>query len=203
MFPQKVWDYMSRPAACNNLYLPNLFSQSNARLVCPICPYQDTAYRRMELKHYLSHIREVHSYLPGFSITCGMYGCPRTFRNFLTFRSHIYDLHGGDSGITNQPVHPATQHSACEPVSGSEATTTSVANPSQYEIGGEGSAEMDSMEGDQSKGMNGHFPTVTNVIMTKHPNYISLQSCVYFQDVVMMMILVMDWINRRLYLSWG
>lgn len=56
----------------------------------------------MELKHYLKHIKECHSFLPGFTLTCGMYGCPKTFKVFSTFRTHVYEMHGSDPQITNQ-----------------------------------------------------------------------------------------------------
>lgn len=29
----------------------------------------------------------------GFQIQCGLQGCQRTFRNFHTFRNHIYSMH--------------------------------------------------------------------------------------------------------------
>ena len=55
----------------------------------------------MKLKHYMEHIRECHAYSPAFAITCGLNGCPRTFKNFLSFRTHVYEWHGGDPNISN------------------------------------------------------------------------------------------------------
>ncbi len=73
-----------------------------ARLVCPLCPEQDTAPFNMKLKHYIQHIKEYHAHSPTFSITCGLYGCPRTFHNMKTFQNHVYDVHGGDPLVTNR-----------------------------------------------------------------------------------------------------
>lgn len=41
----------------------------------------------------MRHIRAVHSWEPGLRITCGCNGCPRTFRNFHTFKGHLYKDH--------------------------------------------------------------------------------------------------------------
>ena len=56
----------------------------------------------MQLKDYMAHIRDCHAYLPGFAITCGMYGCPQQFKTWGSFRTHVYDRHGSDPSITNQ-----------------------------------------------------------------------------------------------------
>ncbi len=56
----------------------------------------------MQLKHYMAHIRDCHSYLPGFSIICRMYGCPQKFKTWNSFRTHVYEMHGSDRLITNQ-----------------------------------------------------------------------------------------------------
>ena len=41
----------------------------------------------------LSHIRVVQSSEPGFRIQCNFQGCRRSFKNFSTFRNHIYGYH--------------------------------------------------------------------------------------------------------------
>lgn len=56
---------------------------------CPLCG----TYAR-NLSQLLVHMRLVHAGEPGFQVTCGVEGCPRTFRNFLTFRNHVYAIHG-------------------------------------------------------------------------------------------------------------
>ena len=44
----------------------------------------------------MAHIRDTHSHTLNFKFTCGLYGCPREFSKFSTFKTHVYDLHGGD-----------------------------------------------------------------------------------------------------------
>ena len=34
-----------------------------------------------------------------------MYGCMRTFHKFSTFKTHIYERHGSDPKVTNQPIN--------------------------------------------------------------------------------------------------
>lgn len=57
---------------------------------CSICG----AVNVPSLSMLLSHVRLVHSSEPGFSIQCNLQGCRRTFKNFTTFRNHIYNFHG-------------------------------------------------------------------------------------------------------------
>lgn len=111
----------------------------------------------MELKHYVAHIREIHSYIPGFSITCGMYGCPQTFKKFATFRSHLYNIHGGDPDITNQTAslrsssgngpfsHPAAENTT------NEDNSTAVPDTQPTNV----MEEMESESADD-EGTNGH-----------------------------------------------
>lgn len=58
----------------------------------------------MKLSEYLRHIRDFHSHQPSFKITCGLYGCPRSFWKFSSFQSHVYNHHSGDPLVTNQPI---------------------------------------------------------------------------------------------------
>lgn len=70
----------------------------------------------MQLKHFVAHIRDHHAHSPTFSITCGMYGCPRTFRKFSSFRSHLYEHHSNDPLVTNQMIpHPTDGRPADDP----------------------------------------------------------------------------------------
>ncbi len=41
----------------------------------------------------LRHIGSVHSYEPGFQITCGVEGCARTYSNFRSFQKHLTRQH--------------------------------------------------------------------------------------------------------------
>ena len=60
----------------------------------------------------MQHIRECHAYSPAFHLTCGMNGCPRTFKNFLTFRTHVYRWH---SGYPNLPEVNLCEEAECGP----------------------------------------------------------------------------------------
>jgi len=58
---------------------------------CPICGTVDAP----SIQKLLQHIGLKHRYDPRFSITCGLSGCPKTYLNFFTFRSHVYKSHKG------------------------------------------------------------------------------------------------------------
>ena len=49
----------------------------------------------------MKHIKLIHSHQPGFSITCGLNGCLRTFKNFRTFQNHVSDYHAGCDNYVN------------------------------------------------------------------------------------------------------
>ncbi len=52
----------------------------------------------------MEHIREHHAVSTTFSNTCGMNGCLRHFKNFLSFRMHVYQWHEGDSDVSKNPT---------------------------------------------------------------------------------------------------
>ena len=43
----------------------------------------------------LRHTFEAHSNIPGFNFTCGVDGCPQTFRTYSAVRSHLHRKHRG------------------------------------------------------------------------------------------------------------
>ena len=61
------------------------------------CPCCGTSSNRT-IGDLLRHIRLFHADSSHFSIQCNKQGCQRTFRNFLTFRNHVYARHGSDAG---------------------------------------------------------------------------------------------------------
>ena len=77
------------------------------KLICPLCHYDRTSKLNLDLPNFLKHIKLFHAHQPSFSITCGLGGCLRTFRNFRTFRDHVYATHSGDTNLTN---HSASDH---------------------------------------------------------------------------------------------
>ena len=58
-------------------------------LVCQICGMCNLH----SISVLLTHIRVTHSNEADFSIRCNLQGCQRTFKNFNTFRNHIYNFH--------------------------------------------------------------------------------------------------------------
>ncbi|XP_037562263.2 uncharacterized protein LOC119441728 [Dermacentor silvarum] len=55
---------------------------------CPKCPFFS-----YQLTRVITHIGLVHSGEPNFSIFCGIEGCANTYRNFSSYRSHLYRRH--------------------------------------------------------------------------------------------------------------
>ena len=41
----------------------------------------------------MRHIGSVHAHEPYFKVTCGIGGCPRTYKNFRSFQKHIRRVH--------------------------------------------------------------------------------------------------------------
>lgn len=64
--------------------------------MCPKCPL--CVLQAPTIQFVLQHMRSVHSSDPNFLVTCGLNGCPRTFRKFSSFYQHIYRNHK-DTGI--------------------------------------------------------------------------------------------------------
>ena len=72
---------------------------------CPLCGSYVTS-----LSQLLVHMRLVHAGEPGFLVQCGIQGCPRTYRNFQTFRNHVYTIHSANLPLETEvgPGEPET-----------------------------------------------------------------------------------------------
>lgn len=57
--------------------------------LCPLC--QSFAVRG--LKGVLRHVGAVHAHEANFHIVCGVGGCPCTYRNFHSYKKHLYKKH--------------------------------------------------------------------------------------------------------------
>lgn len=66
-----------------------------ASLVCPLCPTERTSHLNFNLTTFMKHVKLFHSHQPDFSITCGLHGCLRTFKNYRTFQNHVSNFHAG------------------------------------------------------------------------------------------------------------
>lgn len=69
-------------------------------MVCLLCPPTRTSFLHLNFPEYLKHMELFHCHHPDFSITCGVGGCLRTFKNLRTFRNHVSGFHS-DEGIDN------------------------------------------------------------------------------------------------------
>lgn len=56
---------------------------------CSMC----VDYMAVSLKLLLSHMRRNHANDAGFHVLCGLDGCPRTYRRFVSFRNHLIRKH--------------------------------------------------------------------------------------------------------------
>ena len=56
----------------------------------------------------LRHIGSVHSHQAGFQVQCGIQGCPRTYKNYHSFRKHLRRKHSEAVGFeTPSELHVA------------------------------------------------------------------------------------------------
>lgn len=51
------------------------------------------------LRSYVSHLRQVHSNDPGFSLVCGIQHCCQHFTTFGAYNSHVYRVHRASMGL--------------------------------------------------------------------------------------------------------
>ena len=70
-------------------------------LLCPLCPDSLVSFN---VSGYVKHIQVFHSHQPHFSLTCGIRGCVRTFKNFGTFRNHVSAKHNLKRVATFKPT---------------------------------------------------------------------------------------------------
>ena len=56
---------------------------------CAICH----RFAAASLDSVLRHVGSVHSFEPGFHITCGVSGCARTYQNYRSFQKHVLRKH--------------------------------------------------------------------------------------------------------------
>ena len=62
---------------------------SMMRFSCNVCH----RFASPNLKGVMRHIGSVHSFEPGFNVTCGISGCARSYQNFRSFQRHIARRH--------------------------------------------------------------------------------------------------------------
>ena len=62
---------------------------SQKRWNCPLC----TSFAAKNLKGVVRHVGSIHAHDSNFRICCGIDGCHRTYRKFLSYKKHIYGKH--------------------------------------------------------------------------------------------------------------
>ena len=72
------------------------------RVKCSLC----ASFAAPTLKAVIRHIGVVHARDPGFHIKCGIQGCIRTYKNYSSFKKHVYRHHRDQLN----PVHPDPCH---------------------------------------------------------------------------------------------
>ena len=56
---------------------------------CPLCD----SFAAPSLKRVVRHIGIVHAHEAGFHVTCGVDGCTKTYRKFVSYKKHMYVKH--------------------------------------------------------------------------------------------------------------
>ena len=64
---------------------------------CSLCEW----FAAASLKAVVRHIGALHAHEAGFHICCGIGGCPRTYKNFASYRQHLYRVHRDMLDITD------------------------------------------------------------------------------------------------------
>lgn len=76
----------------------------------------------------LRHMGEIHRYDPGLVILCGIGRCPQTYKNYESFRSHVYRKH-------REVLHsPPSSNDTGENASNFEAESTEEYNLDEFEL---------------------------------------------------------------------
>ena len=57
--------------------------------ICPLC----RSFASKNLKGIVRHIGRVHSHDANFHICCGLDGCHRTYKKFVSYKKHMYQRH--------------------------------------------------------------------------------------------------------------
>ena len=57
--------------------------------VCSLCDH----FSATSTGGILRHIGAIHAYEPNFHLVCGIDGCPRTYKNYHSFRKHLQRTH--------------------------------------------------------------------------------------------------------------
>ena len=79
------------------------------RVKCWLC----ASFAARTLKAVIRHIGVVHARDPNFHVVCGIQGCIRTYKNYLSFKKHVYRHHREQI----DPVHIESEDSSTQEMS--------------------------------------------------------------------------------------
>lgn len=79
---------------CTVGYTPGIYFTIFRMLCCPLCGI----HQSKNLSDLMRHIRLFHADEPNFKIDCTLQGCCRSYKNYHTYRNHIYAFHSTSSG---------------------------------------------------------------------------------------------------------
>ena len=68
-----------------------------------LCP---ASFVSRNLRSHISHLRQVHSNDPEFSLVCGIQHCRQHFSTFGAFNSHVYCVHRASMGLQSELQSP-------------------------------------------------------------------------------------------------
>ena len=91
--------------------------EDDVTFLCNIC----NKFGGKSFRAVLRHIGEIHSHSPNFFIRCGIHHCPQTYKNFHSFRSHVYRKHRDVIHTGGNDLAHDTGLSSNEPVTGLDA----------------------------------------------------------------------------------
>lgn len=84
---------------------------------CPLCD----SFAAPNLKGVVRHIGVVHAHEAGFRVTCGVDGCTKTYRKFVSYKKHMYvkhrDAQSAGSSERDVLVQDSETVSSCTPMS--------------------------------------------------------------------------------------
>ena len=91
--------------SCKQFYIHPMWEMSliSSSLVCPLC----SSLILGNISSLLSHMRLAH--LMDKVFQCNLQGCQRTFKNFYTFRNHVYAMHN----LSQEQTHESIAESQC------------------------------------------------------------------------------------------
>ena len=68
--------------------------ESTEAVSCQLCRFLSP-----NIRSHVSHLRQVHSSDPGFSLVCGIHHCHQHFSTFGAYNSHVYRSHRASLGL--------------------------------------------------------------------------------------------------------